>query len=298
MKKNFAVIMTVLFSLIISVAAHGAGVLKESWLAYERKGTIFGYEHVKIEANGADKLRYDVERAYKVDVVGVSQQDISEKGVFITDNNFIPVSFELKNEYKVKKSIITGSVKDGKFNVKYDDLSGGVNERSFPTAGLYFEVSLPDLIIKRAAEKNFSFNIFDLHNIRSVAVKVLKSEGGTVEAEVEVRGNMPEIMKITADGRIASSLRAIETLNKVDNKTYQTDEKVAGKLKAVVNDDSDLTIKVDKITGNIEKVRTAKVALKWMNIPVTDFSLTDNRQTVVSEKCEAGRYEVTLELKK
>ncbi len=298
MKKNFYVIMIILASLLISVTAGGAGILKESWLAYERKGTIFGYEHVKMNADGADKLKYDIERGYKIDVVGVSQQDIKEKGVFITDKNFVPVSFELKDKFKVKTSMITGSVADGKLKVKYDDLSGGVNEISFPLKDLYFEVNIPDLIARRASEKNFSFNIFDLHNIRFVAVKVLKDNKGTVEAEVTMRGNMPEIMEITADGRVISSRRAIETLNRVDNKSYQTDEKVVGKLKAVANDDSDLTIKIDKNTGNVNKVIKAKVAVRWMNIPAEDFALIDNRQTVVSQKCEAGRYEVTLELKK
>ncbi len=298
MKKNFRVITMVLFFLMISAAAHGSEILKESWLAFERKGTIFGYEHIKMNADGSGKLRYDVERGYKIDVVGVSQQDISEKGVFITDKDLVPVSFELKDEYKVKRSMITGTVKDGKLNVKYDDLSGGINERTFPAADLYFEVSVADLIVKRASEKNFAFNIFDLHNIRSVAVKIIKAGGGTLEAEVATRGNMPEIMTITADGRVVRSVRAVETLNKADNKTYQTDEKVAGKIKAVANDDSDLTIKVDKITGNIYKVKTARVAVKWMNIPVTDFALIDNRQSVLSEKCAAGVYEVTLELKK
>lgn len=298
MKKITAITLHVAFLLLLFLPVlHPAfaGALKESWLAFERKGTVFGYEHVKMSAPDDEKIEYFVERAFKIDVVGMSQQEITESVSLITDKNLAPVSFDYSSSYKIKSEKITGAAVDGKFKVRYDDTCGGVRERTFDAAGVYFDVSIPDVILKRASEKEFSFKIFDLRNIREVGVKVLKNEG-TLEAEVAVTGNMPENMAIASDGRIISSVRAVETLKKVDNRTYQADEKIKGKIAVIMNDDSDLTVDIDKPLGNVNKIKKAKIAVRWMNIPFSDFALEDNRQKIVSDKFENGVYEVALEL--
>ncbi len=64
----------------------------------------------------------------------------------------------------------------------------------------------------------------------------------------------------------------------------------------VPDDDTDLTVEIDRPLGNMKKIKTAKVVVKWMNIPMRDFVLNDNRQKVVSEKFDNGIYEVALEL--
>lgn len=295
MKRNFFLFLLTVVLLLSQFGFASAGRIKESWLAFERKGVVYGCEHLKMSGREGGGFVYEIERAFKIDVVGMSQQDITESVTLLVDKDLAPVSFEQSSGYRVKSEKITGAVADGRLKASYDDTCGGVRERSFDAAGLYFDASLPDVILKKSSEKNFTFNIFDLRNVRAVAVKVLKNEG-TLEAEVAVAGNMAEKMTISPDGRIVSSVRAVETLRKVDNRTYQADEKVKGKLAVIMNDDSDLTVDIDKPMGNINKIIKAKIAVRWMNIPLSDFSLEDNRQKIVSDKFENGVYEVALEL--
>lgn len=270
---------------------------RESWLAFERKGVVYGYEHLKMNERGDGKLIYVVERAFKIDVVGMSRQDITESVTLVVDKDLSPVSFEQSSGYKVKTEKISGAVENGKMKVRYDDTCGGVRERVFDAAGVYFDACLPDVILKKAAEKNFSFNIFDLRNIKRADVKVISAEG-TVEAEVTIAGSMPELLTVSPDGRIMNSTRAAETLKKVDNGSRQADESVKSKLAFLLNDDSDLTVDIDKPLGNVNRITRAVVAVRWMSIPASDFALEDNRQKVVSTKFENGVYEVKLELTK
>ncbi len=199
--------------------------MRESWVAYQRKGTVFGYEHLKINTSDDKTIEYLTERVFKVDVVGMSQQDIKENAVWITDKNFNPVSFSTTVSYKVKSEKITGSVENGRLNVTYDDQCGVVSKKTFDASGLYFNVCLADIIIRRSAEKEFSVNVFDTYYVRRAGVRVLKNEG-TVEAEVSIEGTMPEIITIDSRGLVISSVRAVETLVKVDGKTFRTDEKI------------------------------------------------------------------------
>ncbi len=272
-----------------------AAQIRESWIAFERKGTTFGYEHLKISAPDDKTIKYAVEQSFKVDLVGMSPQDIKENTVLITDKNLNPVSFSSTASYKVKSEKITGAVEDGKLNVTYDDQCGTVSKKTFDAASLYFSVCLPELIVRRAAEKTFSVNIFDMRYIRRADVRMIKNDG-TIEAEVTIEGNMPEIVAIDSEGLALSSSRSVETLIKVDSKSYRTDEKIKDKLAVVPNDDTDLTIEIDRPLGNMKKIKTAKIAVRWMNIALQDFVLSDNRQKVVSDKFENGVYEVALEL--
>jgi transglutaminase-like putative cysteine protease len=290
--------MTAVFLPVYAPFASGealAAAPRESWLAFERKGTAFGYEHLKAGAPDDKTIEYRVERAFKVDVVGMSQQDIKENATLITDKNLNPLSFIYTGSYKVKSEKITGAVEGGKLNVTYDDECGTVSKKTFDAAGLYFDLCLADILLSRASEKAFSVNIFDMRYIRRVDVRVLKNEG-TIEAEVSVEGNMPENVIIDPQGGVISSTRAVETLNGAGGKTYRTDEKIKDKIAVVPNDDTDLTVEIDKPLGNMKKIKTAKIAVRWMNIPLQDFVLTDNRQKVVAEKYENGIYEVALEL--
>ena len=272
-----------------------AAQVRESWIAFERKGTAFGYEHLKISAPDDKTFKYTVEQSFKVDVVGMSQQDIKDNTVLITDKNLNPVSFSSTSSYKVKSEKIKGAVEDGKLNVTYDDQLGTISKKTFDAVGLYFSLCLPELIVRRAAEKTFSVNIFDMRYIRRADVRVIKHEG-TIEAEVTIEGNMPEIVAIDSEGLVISSSRSVETLIKVDSKSYRTDEKIKDKLAVVPDDDTDLTIEIDRPLGNVKKIKTAKIAVRWMNIALKDFVLSDNRQKVVSDKCDNGIYEVALEL--
>lgn len=295
MKRNFLLISLTVLLCLSQLNSALAGTVKESWLAFERKGVVYGYEHLKMRGVEGGGFIYEIEKAFKIDVVGMSQQDITESVSLIVDKDLAPVSFEQSSAYKIKTEKITGTVDNKKFKVRSDDNCGGVSERTFDAAGVYFDACLPDVIIKRASEKKFTFNIFDLRNIRRVDVKVL-ANAGTVEAEVTISGSMPELVTISPDGRIMNSTRAVETLKKVDNRIWQADEKIKSKIAVIINDDSDLTVDIDKPLGNLNKIKKARIAVRWMSIPLSDFALEDNRQKVVSTKFENGVYEVMLEM--
>ncbi len=293
-RKIFFISLTVLLFLT-QLNSASARAIKESWLAFERKGVVYGYEHLKMRGLDGGGFIYEIEKAFKIDVVGMSQQDITESVSLIVDKDFAPLSFEQSSAYKVKAEKVTGTIENRKLKVRRDDTCGGVSESSFEAAGVYFDACIPDVIIKRSPEKTFDFNIFDLRNIRRVNVKVLKN-AGTVEAEVTVAGSMPELVTISPDGRIINSTRAVETLKKVDNRIWQADERIKSKIAVLMNDDSDLTVDIDKPLGNVNKIKKAMIAVRWMSIPLSDFCLEDNRQKIVSTKFENGVYEVMLEM--
>jgi regulator of protease activity HflC (stomatin/prohibitin superfamily) len=153
-----------LLVLIISVFFFTTSVFtqtKDYWLKTVRKGTGFAYEHMTIRKLKNGNLEYHIDSLAKTDVAGQNPQDMIQTGTYTVTADLIPVSIDFHIQFEVKKAHITGEYKNGLLHLAIEDEEGKVLEREIPFEETYFDVVLPDLILKRESEKIFSLKIFN-----------------------------------------------------------------------------------------------------------------------------------------
>jgi len=284
-----------LLILIISVflfTTSGFPQTKDYWLKTVRKGTGFSYEHITIRTLEDGNFEYHIDQHAKMDVVGQNPQDMIQTGTYIVNADFLPVSIDYHIQFQAKKAHITGKYEDGLMHLAIEDEEGKVLEREIPFEETYFDVVLPDLILKRESEKIFSLKIFSPAEIsvRETQIEITLADRTGVGATVT--DILTSKYRIDRQGRI----RDIE-LVEVHMRAYLTDAGDAQNIDYLNTADGyTLTVKSQRAFPNVYRVNQARIQVKWEDIPFEKFNFEDNRQKVAKKTTSDKEYEVILEI--
>lgn len=284
-----------LLVLIISVFFFTTSVFtqtKDYWLKTVRKGTGFAYEHMTIRKLKNGNLEYHIDSLAKTDVAGQNPQDMIQTGTYTVTADLIPVSIDFHIQFEVKKAHITGEYKNGLLHLAIEDEEGKVLEREIPFEETYFDVVLPDLILKRESEKIFSLKIFNPVeiNVRETQIEITQADRTGVGATVS--DILTSKYRIDRQGRI----RDIEFVE-VHMRAYLTDAGDAQNIDYLNTADGyTLTVKSQRAFPNVYNVNQAQIQVKWEDIPFEKFNFEDNRQKVTNKTTSDNEYEVVLEI--
>lgn len=265
---------------------------KDYWLKTVRKGTGFAYEHMTIRKLENGNLEYHIDSLAKTDVAGQNPQDMIQTGTYTVTADLIPVSIDFHIQFEVKKAHITGEYKNGLLHLVIEDEEGKVLKRDIPFEETYFDVVLPDLILKRESEKIFSLKIFNPVeiNVRETQIEITQADRTGVGATVT--DILTSKYRIDRQGRI----RDIE-LVEVHMRAYLTDAGDAQNIDYLNTADGyTLTVKSQRAFPNVYNVNQAQIQVRWEDIPFEKFNFEDNRQKVAKKTISDNEYEVILEI--
>lgn len=293
MKPKFPDIILLCFiALILLFASSGLTQTRDYWLKTERKGTGFSYEHLTIRKLEDGNFEYHVDRLAKMDVIGQNPQDMIQMGTFIVNADLLPISIDFHVQFQAKKARITGKYENGKMHLTIEDEEGKVLKREIPFEETYFDVVLPDVILKREAEKIFNLKIFNPVEIRISENHIEITQSDRTGVAATVSEIFTSNYRIDRQGRI----RDIEFVE-LHMRAYMTDAGDAQNIDYLNTADGyTLTVKSQKAFPNVYKVKQARIQVKWKDIPFEKFNFEDNRQKVAKQTSSVNEYEVILEI--
>lgn len=290
-KKRFMLPISLIIIFSVAVPS-GLSQTRDYWLKMERKGQEFGYEHVSVCQIENGQLEYRVEQRIKTDVAGLAPQDILIEANYIVNANLEPVSFSLHSQSRARDRRISGKFFDGRMYMTVDDKEGHVRKDEISFQDAYFDIVLPDVILKREHEKSFEIKIFDPVSMRvdKVEVKITHTDANVLEASVAGITDY----RIDRLGRI--DLIQIHDLNM---KIYRADAKQAQNIRYLSTSGGfSLTTHSRRFFPNVQRVTSAQIEIKWKNLPFEAFRFDDNRQKVLNTSSADGEYSAVVEIKK
>jgi len=280
--------------MLLVVTTPGLTQTRDYWLKMERKGTGFGYEHITVRKLKNGNWEYQIDQRQKTDVAGFNQQDIIYLFTCVVDSNFQPISFVLQTRSALKNLKTTGKYIDGRMNLISEDNGREIGRQEIAFKNTYFDVTLPDLILKRESDRLFNLKIFNSLslNIDSVQVEVTKSNAAWVEATVI--DDITKKYRIDRQGKIKQVIFV-----EIGIWEYLTNAKNAQNITYLNTADGlNWMVRSKRSFPNVFKIARAQIQVKWRNIPFEKFSFEDNRQQILREKSVHDKYEVVLEIKK
>jgi hypothetical protein len=279
--------------IIFSVAgSSGLSQGRDYWLKMERKGQEFGYEHVVSYQTEYGQLEYHTEHRLKTDIAGLAPQDILIKANYIVNANFEPISFSLHSQSRARERWISGRFSDGQMHITVDDKKGSIRKDEISFEDTYFDIVLPDIILKREHEKAFEIKIFDPVSMRvdCVDVRITRSDADALEASVAGA----TYYRLDRTGRIDQM-----QIHDLNLKIYRTDAEQAQKISYLnTSGGFSLTTHSRQFFPNVLRVSSAQIEVKWKNLPFEAFHFADNRQKVLNTSSANGEYKAVVEIKK
>jgi transglutaminase-like putative cysteine protease len=280
---------------IISVflfTASGIPQTKDYWLKTVRKGTGFSYDHITIRTLEDGKYEYHIDRHTKMDVAGLNPQDMIQTGTYIVNAELLPVSIDYHIQFQAKKAHITGKYEEGLMHLAIEDEEGKVLRRELPFEETFFDVVLPDLILKRESEEIFSLKIFNPAETRVQETRIEITQADRTGVAATVTDVLTSQYRIDRQGRI----RDIEFIE-ARMRAYLTDAGDAQNIDYLNTADGyTLTVKSQRAFPNVYRVNQAQIQVKWRDIPFEKFNFEDNRQKVAKKTASDSEYEVILEI--
>jgi len=290
LRSSFLLIF--LIPMIFLCGLSGLAQTSDYWLKMERKGTGYGYEHIKVTKLPDGNLKYNYNQHLKTDVAGLNPQDITQEGHYVVDKSLKPISLDVQINFLAKKSHLTGKCENNLLTLTKDDGEGQVLKQEILFQDVFFDISLPSLILKNVDKKNFKLKIFDQTEVKVKEVQVRIIRVDKKEVEAAVSDLMTTRYRINRKGQIKEA-RYIE----INSRSYLTNAADAQNIRYLNTADGyTLTVKSQKSFPNIYKVTQAQIQVRWKNIPFEEFSFVDNRQQVVKKTETGSDYEVILEM--
>lgn len=290
-KERFMLPISLLIIFSISVPS-GLSQARDYWLKMERKGQEFGYEHITLYQTENGLLEYRAEQHLKTDIAGLAPQDILIEANYIVNANFEPISFSLHSESRAREQRISGKLSDGQMHITVDDKEGNIRKDEISFQDTYFDIVLPDVILKREHEKAFEIKIFDPVSMRvdNVEVKITHSDADVLEASIAGVTDY----RIDRSGRIN-----LIQIHDLDMKIYRTDAEQAQKISHLSTSDGfSLTTHSRQFFPNVLRVTSAQIEVKWKDLPFEAFHFEDNRQKVLNTSSVNGEYRAIVDVKK
>jgi len=290
-KKRFMLPISLIIIFSIAVLS-GLSQTRDYWLKMERKGQEFGYEHLSVCKIENGQLEYRVEQCIKTDVAGLAPQDIMIKANYIVNADFEPISFSLHSQSRARDRQMSGKFSEEKMHVIVDDKEGNIRKDEISFQNTYFDIVLPDMILKREHEKAFEIKVFDPLSMRvnDIEVKITYSDADLLEASIAGVTDY----RIDRSGRI--DLIQIHDLNM---KIYRTDAEQAQEISHLSTSGGfSLTTHSRQFFPNVLRVASAQLEIKWKNLPFEAFHFDDNRQKVLNTSEVNGEYSAVVEIKK
>jgi hypothetical protein len=269
------------------------GQIRDYWLKTERRGTGFAYEHITVTRLPDGNLRYDYEQHIKTDVAGLNPQDITQAGHYVVTPALKPLALELKTSFRTKTTSIQGTRANDVLTLTVTEAGSPPEEREISVADTYFDVTLADLIFRKAGEKNFRLKFFNPVEIRTDEVRVAISavEDHGWEAVVSYGGYTTRV-RLDPDGQVREII-----LVELNGRTYRTDAEDARNITYLnTADGASLMVKSQKTFPNVFQVRRARIQVGWGNIPFEEFKFEDNRQKLAGRSASGVASEVVLEV--
>lgn len=290
-KKSFTLPISLIF-IFSSAVLSGLSQTRDYWLKMERKGQEFGYEHLTVCQIENGQLEYRIEQRIRTDVAGLAPQDILIKANYIVNADFEPISFSLHSQSRARERQVSGKFSDGQMHVTVDDKEGNIRKDEISFQDTYFDIVLPDMILKREQEKAFEIKIFDPVSMRvdNVEVKITYSDADRLEASVSGVTDY----RIDRSGRID-----LVQIRDLKMKIYRTDAEQAQKISHLrTSDGFSLATHSRQFFPNVLRVTSAQIEIKWKNLPFEAFHFDDNRQKVLNTSSVNGEYRAVVEIKK
>lgn len=293
MRPKLLVIFLLVFIIFVFFStASGFPQTKDYWLKTVRKGTGFSYEHITIRKLEAGNFEYHIDRHAKMDVAGQNPQDMIQTGTYIINADLLPVSIDYHIQFQAKKAHITGKYENGLMHLAIEDEERKVLKRELPFEETYFDVVLPDLILKRESEKTFTLKIFSPVEIKVNETQIEITQADRTGVGATVTDILTSKYRIDRQGRI----RDIEFIE-LHIRAYMTDAGDAQNIDYLNTADGyTLTVKSQRAFPNVYNVNQAQIQVKWKDIPFEKFNFEDNRQKVAKQTSSDNEYEVILEI--
>lgn len=290
-ERRFAHPILLLF--VFSIAApSGFSQTRDYWLKMERKGQEFGCQHIVLYQTENGQLEYRTEQRLKTDVAGLAPQDILIKANYVVNANLEPLSFSVYSKSRARVRQISGKLFDGQMHITVDDKEGNIRKDEIPFEDTYFDIVLPDIILKREHEKTFEIKVFDPASMKVANVEVKIAHSDAFGLEASVAGGTD--YRLDRSGRI--DLIQIHDLNM---KVRRTDAEEAQKISYLrTSDGFSLTTHSRQFFPNVLRVRSAKIEINWKNLPFEAFQFDDNRQKLLNASSVNGEYRAVVEVKK
>jgi hypothetical protein len=271
---------------------------RDFWLKGIRESTGQGYGNIHFVVIDAqdDKIEYRVDAHVKI-----YNDEVFQNGTYIVDSNLSPISFNLHFKSNTKNVSFKGKCSNDLLYLSITDDSGKVQNQQIPFQDTYFDVTLTDLILRKAKEQHFKVNIFDPTGlmtqgapgkIQNVQVDITKA--GKDEVETTVTNGITTKKYHVSQRGLIEQIKFVEQNVRV-YATNADDAKDISYLKG-----SSLEHKTKRVFPNAcgYGITKAHIRLTWKNLPFERFCFKDNRQRPTKQISDNNDYEIVLEFTK
>jgi hypothetical protein len=265
---------------------------RESWQKLERNGQGFGYDHIVAENRENGNIIYEIYQTIKTDIAGINPQEITQKGLYIVDENMNPVALDFHIKFKTRETHIKGEKREGTLYLTRRVNDGEIQKQEIPFDDVYFEVVLGNVIFHKKDQGNFTLRVFNPveGKINHYEVEVIPDDKGSIIAKVKERITM--IFYIDNKGRI-KQIKFVE----LNSRSYVTTAKNARKINYLNTADGlTLTVLCKPQFPKVWDIDKAQVSIKWKGIPFDQFRFSDNRQKAIEKVQMGDEYEAVLEI--
>ncbi|MEK7405821.1 MAG: transglutaminase-like domain-containing protein [Acidobacteriota bacterium] len=262
----------------------------EYWLKIERNGVGFGWEHTRIVSFPGGQREYRIEGLKKIDLIGLSPQEIAHQGAFRVDEDLRPLSFGFRVQFRDRETQVNGQCLEGRMRLSTVESNGEKRERELNCRDVFFSVVLEDLILRRAGEKSFRLTLFDPSSkqLRPTEVRVTRTDATEVEAQV----GGTDHYRIGRAGGVREV--RIPTLSMRAFRSSSEDARNIAYLDTA--DGLTLTVRATGDLPNPFRAKKVPIAVAWRNVSPEEFRFEDKRQRVLRASASDGAHRVLLDL--
>ena len=272
---------------------------KDYWLkgTLQSTGQAFGNIHFTIRNLPDDTIEY------KVDVlVKDYKSEISQKGTYLVDSNFTPISFDIRFSSAAKNMTIKGTCSNGFMVITSRDQDSKVDIQKIPFQDTYFDVTLVDLILKNDInDASIKVKVFDPTGLIS------QSAPGTIhEMQCNITNADDDKMEAAVVNGVTTKKYVIDRRGTIEQFVFvehgirfrATDPFDAQSISN--RKFSEMGIRIKKKFPNAAgtNIAMAHIRLTWKNLPIKPFCFEDNRQLLIKKISNDNGHEVTLEFTK
>ena len=241
------------------------------WYKISRDGVGFAYLNIVISCDEDGRVIYESKKHTK-SMFNSALHDMHNEAMFVCDSNLVPLAFSQEHQSTIRHKWVEGVVKGKEMQIKVKYKDGFVMERRIPFEGVYYDIALPDLIIKRRNKKRIVAKLFDAQNLQVVDAYIDIVSNTSTHIQAIVTSDFRSVYNIKLEGREIdifveeSNLRICPTEETAAKQTTYLEYKEA--------------VKSNKIFADTSSINSALVRIEWANTPFSEFAFEDNRQKI------------------
>jgi hypothetical protein len=271
---------------------------RDFWLKGIRESTGQGYGNIHFVVIDAkdDKIEYRVNAHLKI-----YTDEVFQNGTYLVDSNLSPISFNLHLKSSTSNVSFEGKCSNDLMYLSMTDDSGKVKNLQVPFQDTYFDVTLTDLILKRAKEKHFKLNIFDATGLMTQG-----APGKPQNVQVDITRAGKDITEATVTDGITTKQYQVNQKGQIEQikfveqnvGVYATNADDAKDIDYLLG--SSLEYKIKKVFPNASGYGITKAHMRftWRDLPFGKFCFEDNRQKPVKQNSDNNIYEIVIEFTK